>query len=75
MRPAYLRRNGVPYSAQATLTEYFDVFSEADGASMMIVTTIVEDPAYLYNPLIVASHFTKEPDGTKWDPTPCSAKW
>ncbi len=74
MRPAYLRRNGVPYSAQATLTEYFDVFPEPDG-DMMIVTTIVEDPVYLYNPLIVASHFKKEPNGAKWDPTPCSAKW
>jgi len=74
MRPSYLRRNGVPYSAQATLTEYFDVFSEPDG-DMMIVTTIVEDPVYLYNPLIVASHFKKEPNGAKWDPTPCSAKW
>jgi hypothetical protein len=74
MRPAYLRRNGVPYSAQATLTEYFDVFAEPDG-DMMIVTAIVEDPVYLYNPLIVASHFKKEPNGAKWDPTPCSAKW
>jgi hypothetical protein len=74
MRPAHLRRNGVPYSAQATLTEYFDVFPEPDG-DMMIVTTIVEDPVYLYNPLIVASHFKKEPDGAKWDPTPCSARW
>ena len=74
MRPGYLRRNGVPYSARATLTEYFDVFPEPDG-DMMIVTTIVEDPVYLYNPLIVASHFKKEPNGAKWDPTPCSAKW
>jgi len=74
MRPAYLRRNGVPYSAQATLTEYFDVFPEPDG-DMMIVTTIVDDPVYLYNPLIVASHFKKEPNGAKWDPTPCSARW
>lgn len=75
MRPAYLRRNGVPYGAQATLTEYFDVFPEPNGDSMMIVTTIVEDPVYLYNPLIVASHFKKEPDGAKWDPTPCSSRW
>jgi hypothetical protein len=74
LRPGYLRRNGVPYGAQATLTEYFDAFPEPDG-DMMIVTTIVEDPVYLYNPLIVASHFKKEPNGAKWDPTPCSARW
>ena len=75
LRPAYLRRNGVPYSGQTTLTEYFDVFPEPDGAALMVVTTVVEDPIYLYNPLIVASHFKKEADGSKWDPTPCSTKW
>jgi hypothetical protein len=75
LRPAYLRRNGIPYSGQTTVTEYFDVFPEPDGAALMVVTTVVEDPIYLYNPLIVASHFKKEADGSKWDPTPCSTKW
>ena len=26
-------------------------------------------------PYIVSPHFKKEPDGSKWDPTPCSSTW
>jgi hypothetical protein len=75
MRPAYLRRNGVPSSGQATLTEYYDVFQEPSGDALMILTSVVDDPIYLYNPLVVASQFKKEADGSKWEPTPCSTKW
>jgi hypothetical protein len=74
MRPGYLRKNGVPYSENARVTEYFDV-SPNPGAPLIVVTTVVEDPLYLTQPFIVSSHFKKEPDGAKWDPTPCSATW
>ena len=74
MRAGYLRKNGVPYSADAHLTEYFDT-SSAPGGPMLVVTTVVDDPRYLLQPFIVSSHFKKEADGSKWDPTPCSAKW
>ena len=74
MRAGYLRKNGVPYSANATVTEYFD-FSPSPGGQMLVVTTVVDDPRYLLQPLIVSSHFKKEADGSKWDPTPCSARW
>ena len=74
IRAGYLRKNGVPYSADANLTEYFDT-SSAPGGQMLVVTTVVDDPRYLLQPFIVSSHFKKEADGSKWDPTPCSAKW
>ena len=74
MRPGYLRRNGVPYSAEAKLTEYYDVFQEPEGDVWMIVTTVVEDPAYLENPLILTAQFKKQADASGWDPAPCSAK-
>ena len=35
---------------------------------------IVEDPTYLRIPWITSLNFKKEPDGSKWDPTPCSVK-
>jgi hypothetical protein len=41
---------------------------------VMLVTTVVDDPQYLQLPFIVSSQFKKEADGSKWDPTPCSAK-
>ena len=42
---------------------------------LLLVTTTVEDPVYLNGLYIVSPHFKKEPDGSKWDPTPCSATW
>jgi hypothetical protein len=71
----YLRKNGVPYSERATVTEHFDIASLPDGSKVLLVTTIVEDPVYLTGPYVVSPHFKKEADGSKWDPTPCSSKW
>ena len=74
MRPGYLRKNGVPYSANAKLTEYYDRTNEANGDSWLIVTTIVDDPQYLQMPFITSTHFKKESDGSKWMPAPCTAR-
>jgi hypothetical protein len=73
MKAGYLRKNGVPYSANTTVTEYFDRHNEANGDQWFTVTTIVEDPKYLQQPFITSTHFKKEPDGAKWRPTPCTA--
>jgi hypothetical protein len=75
LRAGYLRKNGVPYSDRTTVTENFDVASLPDGGKLLLVTTVVEDPVYLTGPYIVSPHFKKETDGSKWDPTPCSATW
>jgi hypothetical protein len=75
LREGYLRKNGVPYSERATVTEHFDVAPLAGDGRLLLVTTIVEDPVYLTGPYVVSPHFKKEPDGSKWDPTPCSSTW
>jgi hypothetical protein len=75
LRAGYLRKNGVPYSERATVTEHFDVAPLADNGRLLLVTTIVDDPVYLTGPYVVSPHFKKEPDGSKWDPTPCSSTW
>jgi hypothetical protein len=74
LRPGYLRKNGVPYGANTNLTEYYTRTDETDGNSYLIITTIVEDPQYLTQPFVTSTHFKREPDGAKWDPTPCSAR-
>jgi hypothetical protein len=74
MRPGYLRKNGVPYSADGKLTEYWDLHKDATG-DWLVVTTIVDDPQYLQMPFVTTSNFKRERDGSKWDPTSCSAKW
>lgn len=70
----YLRKNGVPYSANATLEEYYDSFTEPNGDTWLVVTSIVTDPTYLAQPFITSSQFKKEPDGSKWHPSQCEAK-
>ena len=74
LKPGYLRKNGIPYSAKTTVTEYFERFTEPDGNDHLMVMTIVTDPEYLAIPFVVTSDFKKEPDGSKWDPTPCTAR-
>jgi len=74
LKPGYLRKNGVPYSANATLTEYFDRVNERNGDAYLVVTTTVEDPVYLARPFLTASHYRKQPDATGWNPSPCSAR-
>lgn len=76
MRPGYLQKNGVPYSENAVLTEYFTRTNEPNGDSLLIVTHIVEDPQYLNLPFIRSSHFKKLPDSAaaSWAPEPCSAR-
>lgn len=73
-KPGYLRKNGVPYSANAVLTEYFDRVTEPNGDTYIVVTSTVEDPAYLNQPLLLSTHFKKQADASGWNPTPCAAK-
>jgi len=70
MKPGYLRNNGVPFSANAVLTEYYDIHADG-GQEYMVATSIVDDPQYLYVPWVVSNHFRREADGSKWDPQPC----
>ena len=74
MRPGYLRKNGVPYSGNAVLTEYYTRTDESDGTSYLIITTLVDDPQYLQQSFVTSTHFKKEPDGAKWSPSPCTAR-
>jgi len=71
MKPGYLRRNGIPYSGQTVLTEYYDRTNESNGDSWLIVTSTVEDPANLAQPFMTSTHFKREADGLKWSPRPC----
>ncbi len=74
MRPGYLRKNGIPYSANATLTEYYVRLVDDDGQEYLAVTTMVDDPQYLVQPYIKTYEYKKQRDETGWNPTPCSAK-
>ena len=75
LKSGYLRKNGVPYSDDAKLTEYFDVVRTRGGDTLLMVTAVVEDTKYLRQPFIVTTQFKKQADAKGWDPTPCSASW
>jgi hypothetical protein len=74
LKPGYLRKNGVPYSANTVLTEYFNVLGPEDNGDIwLVVTTIVQDPQYLTGRFFTSSHFKKLPDPSAWHPDVCRA--
>jgi hypothetical protein len=73
MRGGWLRKNGVPYSANAVLTEHFDRFAAPSGDEWLVVTSVVSDPTYLTADFITSTHFKKEPNNSKFAPAPCRA--
>jgi hypothetical protein len=85
MKAGYLQKNGVPYSSNAVITEHFHTTKEPNGDQWLILETIVDDPTYLAaprtpgvpdaesGPFIRSTSFKKLPDGSGWNPTPCSA--
>ncbi len=75
LKAGFLRKNGVPYSDNASLKEYYEVITQPDGSPLLVVTIVTTDPEYLRQPFVISSHFKKEPGDAKWSPTACSATW
>ena len=71
MTGGWVRKNGVPYSENAVLTEYYDRFSGPGGEEWINVTTIVDDAKYFTQPFVTSTHFKRESDASKWNPSPC----
>jgi len=70
----FLRKNGVPYSTNATLTEYYNLLAEPDGTQWFVVTTVLHDPENLVVDFITSTNFRKEPDNSKWRPKACAIR-
>jgi hypothetical protein len=73
LKPGYLQKNGVPYSANAVLTEYFDVIKDATG-DYLVDSITLEDPTYLTSKYETAVNFKKQPDAAGWNPAPCTSR-
>jgi hypothetical protein len=72
-REGYLRKNGVPYSDQATVTEYIHRLpTHPNGDNWLHVVTVVEDPRYLTGPFYTSTSFRLEPNDANFKPTPCT---
>ena len=59
MKPGYLRKNGVPYSDKAVLTEYFTVLPGQQNDSYIALTAMLDDPTYLTGQFIRTYTFKK----------------
>lgn len=71
-REGYLRKNGVPYSENASITEYFHRLPRhPNGDVWLHVVTVVDDPEYLREPFYTSAHFKLEENGSAFDPQPC----
>ena len=74
MLPGYVRRNGVPYSGDAVLTEWYDRIKAANGDDWLVVATEVKDPRNFNQNFVTTTHFKLEADGKGWDPQPCTSR-
>ena len=71
-REGYLRKNGVPYSEQAVVTDYIHRLpTHPNGDNWLQVITIVEDPRYLSQPYYTSTNFRLEANDANFRPTPC----
>jgi hypothetical protein len=78
LKAGYLRKNGVPYSENAKLVEYFDLVQDTpdgNGNWWMIDTSVVTDPVYLTTPFVTDDNFIKQSSDAGWEPSACSATW
>jgi len=74
LRPGYMRKNGVPYSSNAVLTEYFLRLVDNGGQEYLAVTTMLDDPQYLQQPYVKTYQFKKQRDAAGWRPTACTVR-
>jgi glyoxylase-like metal-dependent hydrolase (beta-lactamase superfamily II) len=56
LKASWLRRNGIALSDQATMVEYFRRYGD-----VLTITTVVNDPYYLTEPMIRSSDFKLNP--------------
>jgi hypothetical protein len=71
LRAGYLRRNGVPFSDDAEMTEYYNLIVEDDGNQYLVIQTFVKDPQYLSTHFVRTLQFKREPNGSNRTPMSC----
>ncbi len=70
----YHRQNGTPVSENAMVTDQIDLVPGPGGEDWLIVKTIIEDPQYMFSPMVTSSQFRREPDDSNWNPQPCQVE-
>ena len=59
LRPGYLRKNGVPYSANTSMIEYYHRITAPNGDVWLTVVAEIVDPENLREPFVQSTHFKR----------------
>lgn len=71
LMPAFLQRNGVPYSDQTSIEDFYKVIDAPNGDRWLIITSVVSDPVNLQQHWITSSNFKYEENDENWNLTGC----
>jgi hypothetical protein len=71
--PGLLRKNGLPYSGQARLREYWEVDGDpVTGQQLLVDTAVLSDPVDLHEDYLYTAIFERLPDASRWHPQACT---
>ena len=74
LRAGYLRKNGVPYSANTTMTEYYHRMTAPNGDVWLTVVAEITDPENLREPFVQSTHFKRLAANATFKPEACEAR-
>jgi hypothetical protein len=74
LRSGYLRKNGVPYSGNATMTEYYHRMTAPNGDVWLTIVSELKDPENLREPFVQSTHFKKLAANATFKPEACEAR-
>ena len=74
LRAGYLRKNGVPYGANTSMTEYYHRMTAPNGDVWLTVVAEIVDPENLREPFVQSTHFKKLPANATFKPEACEAR-
>jgi hypothetical protein len=74
LRPGYLRKNGVPYGANTTITEYYHRMTAPNGDVWLTVVAEITDPDNLREPFVQSTHLKKLPSNSVFKSEACEAR-
>jgi hypothetical protein len=74
LRPGYLRKNGVPYGPNTTITEYYHRMTAPNGDVWLTVVAEITDPENLREPFVQSTHFKKLPANAPFKSEACEAR-
>ena len=74
LRAGYLRKNGVPYGPNTTMTEYYHRMTAPNGDVWLTVVAEITDPENLREPFVQSTHFKRLAPNATFKPEACEAR-